>query len=102
MTKEEYKARKAELKRQKEELKSSVKHEIKQLRIMPNNSAMTHQPNFIECCFCHHRGASLKCFTPKCNNYYHLPCAIKDKCAFNQDKVNFIFIIFLYLYYGLD
>lgn len=56
----------------------------------------------IECCFCHHRGASLKCFTPKCNNYYHLPCAIKDKCAFNQDKVNFIFIIFLYLYYGLD
>jgi hypothetical protein len=48
----------------------------------------------IECCFCHHRGASLKCFTPKCNNYYHLPCAIKDKCAFNQDKVNFNFIIF--------
>lgn len=49
MTKEEYKARKAELKRQKEELKSSMKHEIKQLRIMPTNSAITHQPNFIEC-----------------------------------------------------
>jgi len=43
----------------------------------------------IECCFCHHRGASLKCFASKCNNYYHLPCAIKDKCAFNQDKVNY-------------
>lgn len=43
----------------------------------------------IECCFCHHRGASLKCFASKCNNYYHLPCAIKDKCAFNQDKTFF-------------
>jgi hypothetical protein len=42
-----------------------------------------------ECCFCHHKGASLKCFSNKCNSYYHLPCALKDKCIFYQDKVNF-------------
>ena len=41
----------------------------------------------IECCFCHQRGASIKCFSQKCNNYYHLQCALRDKCAFIQDKV---------------
>ena len=41
----------------------------------------------IECCFCHQRGGSIKCFMQKCTNYYHLPCALKDKCSFNQDKV---------------
>jgi hypothetical protein len=43
----------------------------------------------VECCFCHHKGATLKCFTGKCNTNYHLPCAIKDKCVFNHDKVFF-------------
>ena len=43
----------------------------------------------VECCFCHHKGATLKCFTGKCNTNYHLPCAIKDKCVFNHDKVYF-------------
>lgn len=43
----------------------------------------------VQCCYCHQKGASLRCFSPKCNCYYHLPCAIKDKCAFNQDKVRF-------------
>ena len=46
-----------------------------------------------QCFYCHEKGASLKCFAPKCNCFYHLQCAIKDKCAFNQDKVrNNIFI----------
>ena len=39
------------------------------------------------CAYCQKRGASLKCFFPKCNVRYHLICAIKEKCAFNQDKV---------------
>ena len=38
------------------------------------------------CSLCNQRGASLKCFFPKCNVNYHLICAIKDKCVFNQDK----------------
>jgi hypothetical protein len=42
-----------------------------------------------QCFYCHQKGASLKCFTPKCNCVYHLPCALKDKCAFNQDKTVF-------------
>jgi hypothetical protein len=41
----------------------------------------------IECCFCHQKGASLKCFSNKCASNYHFMCAVKDKCAFNQDKV---------------
>ena len=40
----------------------------------------------LQCCYCHEKGASLRCFSPKCNCFYHFPCAIKDKCAFNQDK----------------
>jgi hypothetical protein len=44
------------------------------------------------CGYCHQKGASLKCFIPKCNATYHLPCAIKDKCAFNQDKVGALFL----------
>jgi hypothetical protein len=39
------------------------------------------------CSLCHKKGASLKCFALKCNVTYHLSCAIKDKCVFNQDKV---------------
>ncbi len=42
----------------------------------------------IECCYCHQKGASLKCFSNKCTSNYHFMCAVKDKCAFNQDKVN--------------
>lgn len=41
----------------------------------------------IECTTCRHKGASVKCFVHKCSNYYHLPCAIKEKCAFTQDKL---------------
>ncbi|RNA40288.1 Histone-lysine N-methyltransferase trr [Brachionus plicatilis] len=40
----------------------------------------------LQCCYCHEKGASLRCFSPKCNCFYHFPCAVKDKCAFNQDK----------------
>ena len=42
----------------------------------------------IECVSCHQRGGSVKCFMQKCNNYYHLACALKEKCALTQDKVN--------------
>ena len=34
-------------------------------------------------------GASLKCFKPRCNNSYHFPCAIKEKCVFFKDKTIF-------------
>jgi hypothetical protein len=41
-----------------------------------------------DCYACRRKGASLKCFSPKCNNYYHVTCAIKEKCVFYQDKVS--------------
>jgi len=41
----------------------------------------------IECVSCHQRGASVKCFMQKCNNYYHFPCSLKEKCALTQDKL---------------
>jgi hypothetical protein len=43
----------------------------------------------VECNFCHQKGATLRCFSPKCTYAYHLPCALKDKCAFVQDKTVF-------------
>ena len=43
----------------------------------------------VECCFCHQKGASLKCFSAKCPSNYHFMCAVRDKCAFNQDKTLF-------------
>lgn len=42
----------------------------------------------IQCGFCHKMGASIKCFMQKCNNYYHLSCAMKEKCSFTHDKVS--------------
>ena len=50
----------------------------------------------VECCFCHQKGASLKCFSNKCASNYHFVCAVKDKCAFNQDKVSLLFGSFSY------
>lgn len=40
----------------------------------------------VVCALCHRKGASIKCFTVKCSVAYHLPCALKDKCLFSQDK----------------
>lgn len=40
----------------------------------------------VTCMVCQKKGASIKCFALKCTATYHLPCAIKDKCVFNQDK----------------
>lgn len=39
-----------------------------------------------ECFSCKRKGASLQCFSQKCGCFYHLPCAIKEKCIFYQDK----------------
>ena len=57
----------------------------------------------VECCGCLRKGASLKCFSPKCASHYHLACGIKHKCVFYQDKVSgfkililIIIIIFLF------
>jgi hypothetical protein len=41
----------------------------------------------VECSGCVRKGASLKCFSPKCTSHYHLSCALKFKCVFYQDKV---------------
>lgn len=47
----------------------------------------------VACSHCHKKGASLKCFFLKCTVNYHLPCAIKDKCVFYQDKVRLAWFI---------
>lgn len=40
----------------------------------------------LPCVRCNQRGASLKCFKLRCNNSYHFPCAVKEKCMFFKDK----------------
>uniref|UniRef100_A0A0N5BY50 Histone-lysine N-methyltransferase n=1 Tax=Strongyloides papillosus TaxID=174720 RepID=A0A0N5BY50_STREA len=40
----------------------------------------------IECCVCGNVGASLLCYKAECNNFYHLPCAIKVKAFLVKDK----------------
>ncbi|OTF82809.1 hypothetical protein BLA29_000185 [Euroglyphus maynei] len=41
------------------------------------------------CVKCLKFGASIKCFRLRCNNCYHFPCAIKEKCVFYTDKTLF-------------
>ena len=51
------------------------------------NVDTAYRKSYANFCFvCKQRGASLKCFFQKCTQTYHLPCAIGDKCTFNQDK----------------
>lgn len=38
------------------------------------------------CSSCHRPGATLKCFKPRCPNYYHFLCATKERCSFYEDK----------------
>lgn len=38
------------------------------------------------CTLCHRPGATLKCFKPRCPNYYHFLCAIRERCSFYEDK----------------
>lgn len=38
------------------------------------------------CSLCRKPGATLKCFRPKCPNYYHFLCATKERCSFYEDK----------------
>lgn len=38
------------------------------------------------CSLCRKPGATLKCFKPRCPNYYHFVCALKEKCSFYEDK----------------
>ena len=38
------------------------------------------------CCKCQNYGASLKCFRPKCNKWYHFPCALKCNNLFFCDN----------------
>lgn len=40
----------------------------------------------LACVKCQKLGASIKCFKLRCNNNYHFPCAIKDKCLLLKDK----------------
>ena len=44
----------------------------------------------IECASCKQKGASLTCFSPRCPNAYHFPCAVDSGCVFHKNKVNFI------------
>lgn len=38
------------------------------------------------CAFCRRPGATLRCFKPRCPNYYHFICATKKRCTFYEDK----------------
>ncbi|EDW32760.1 GL18348, partial [Drosophila persimilis] len=38
------------------------------------------------CSACHQLGATIKCFKSRCNNLYHLPCAIREECVFYKNK----------------
>lgn len=40
----------------------------------------------MNCSLCHKSGATLKCFKPRCPNYYHFLCATREKCSFYEDK----------------
>lgn len=39
-----------------------------------------------ECVKCGKIGASIRCFKSRCNNSYHFPCAIEEKCFFYSNK----------------
>ncbi|UXI17997.1 mannose-P-dolichol utilization defect 1 protein [Sarcoptes scabiei] len=41
------------------------------------------------CARCKKPGASIKCFKIRCNNSFHFPCAILEKCIFYIDKTLF-------------
>jgi hypothetical protein len=43
-----------------------------------------------ECTSCKNKGASLKCFYPRCPNTYHFPCAVQNACVFYKNKVRFV------------
>jgi hypothetical protein len=40
-----------------------------------------------ECASCKQKGASLTCFSPRCPNTYHFPCAVNGGCVFYKNKV---------------
>ena len=44
-----------------------------------------------ECASCKQKGASLTCFSQRCPNTYHFPCAVNNGCVFYKNKVRFYF-----------
>jgi hypothetical protein len=40
-----------------------------------------------ECASCKQKGASLTCFSQRCPNTYHFPCAVSGGCVFYKNKV---------------
>jgi len=46
------------------------------------------QNNLVQVCItCEKSAGTVKCYKPRCTNWYHLVCAIKDGCGFYKDKV---------------
>jgi hypothetical protein len=43
-----------------------------------------------ECASCKQKGGSLTCFSQRCPNTYHFPCAVNSGCVFNKNKVRII------------
>ena len=41
-----------------------------------------------ECASCKEKGASLTCFSQRCPNTYHFPCAVNSGCVFYKNKVS--------------
>ena len=55
-----------------------------------------------ECASCKQKGASLTCFSQRCPNTYHFPCAVNNGCVFYKNKVRFYFdFIFKMIYFIL-
>jgi hypothetical protein len=40
-----------------------------------------------ECASCKQKGGSLTCFSQRCPNTYHFPCAVNSGCVFYKNKV---------------
>jgi len=43
-----------------------------------------------ECASCKQKGGSLTCFSQRCPNTYHFPCAVNSGCVFHKNKVRII------------
>jgi hypothetical protein len=54
-----------------------------------------------ECASCKQKGASLTCFSPRCPNTYHFPCAVNSGCVFYKNKVSIGKEISFFFFYDL-
>jgi hypothetical protein len=54
-----------------------------------------------ECASCKQKGGSLTCFSQRCPNTYHFPCAVNSGCVFYKNKVSIGKEISFFFFYDL-